>query len=197
MHRLVCVCGFKYSGKDYLADELVRNHGFVKMAISDRLKDAMKILFNFTEDQVRGSKKETVDHNWGIAPRRAMEFVGTEFFQYEIQKHVNGVGRTFWIKSLIPELRETLEEYPVVISDMRFEHEFCKLREQFGSNISFVRIYNPKVGLASSHISESEHLHIKCTHEFVNDPDISYTAFQENVIHLLNSAPNSTKWRHK
>lgn len=192
MHRLVCICGFKYSGKDYLADELVRNHGFVKMAIADRLKDSMKTLFNFTEDQVRGSMKEVVDPNWGITPRRAMEFIGTEFFQYEIQKHMNGIGRTFWIKSLIPELRETLEEYPVVISDMRFQHEYTELRDQFGDRTSFVRIYNPKVGLASSHLSESEHLLIKCTHEFINDPDISYSVFQDNVIRLLEKKLSTT-----
>lgn len=182
-NRLVCVCGFKHSGKDYLADELVRNHGFVKMSIAYRLKDAMKSLFNFTDEQVHGSMKEVVDPNWGITPRRAMEFVGTEFFQYEIQKHLCGIGRTFWIKSLVPELRETLRVYPVVISDMRFVHEFQELKDQFDP--IFVRVHNPKVGLSSSHISESEHLRIKCTHEFVNNPDVSYAEFQDEVVALL------------
>ena len=54
MKMIIGVSGQAGSGKDTVADFLVKNHGFVKVALADPLKRACKEFYNFTEDQLWG-----------------------------------------------------------------------------------------------------------------------------------------------
>ena len=51
------ICGRAGSGKDTVADILVRDHGFVKIAIADPLKRVLKDVFHFSDDQLWGPSK--------------------------------------------------------------------------------------------------------------------------------------------
>jgi hypothetical protein len=52
--NVVGLCGVAGSGKDTVADFLVKNHGFVKVAFADPLKRICKDVFNFTDEQLWG-----------------------------------------------------------------------------------------------------------------------------------------------
>ena len=91
---LVGLSGLKGSGKDTCADYLVKNHGFIKVAFADPLKDALKVLFMFTNDQLNGTieQKEAPDNRWfGCSTRTAMQFVGTELLRDQLDKIMPGL----------------------------------------------------------------------------------------------------------
>ena len=54
---IVGICGRAGSGKDTVVDILVRDHGFVKIAIADPLKRVLKDVFDFSDEQLWGPSK--------------------------------------------------------------------------------------------------------------------------------------------
>jgi hypothetical protein len=172
MKRIVCLCGYKRSGKDYVASILRERHGYQHVQIAHKLKDMLRVMFGFTDEQLHGSLKEVVDPVWKITPRRAMEFVGTEMVQYDMQKFVPGIGRNFWIKSVTNELNDALivRKRNVVISDLRFQHEIDALKRNFPHNpVVLVRVDHPRVVLNSTHASETNVDHLRHDLLFHND----------------------------
>jgi hypothetical protein len=70
--------GFAGVGKDTVADILVRDHGFVKVAIADPLKRVARDIFDFTDEQLWGpsAMREQPDtryqreHTWRLTAER-------------------------------------------------------------------------------------------------------------------------------
>ena len=81
------ICGKIASGKTTFANLLVENYGFVKYAFADPVKEICKILFDFSEEQLYGEKKEGVDFRWYLTPREAFQKIGTEFAQNDIYNY--------------------------------------------------------------------------------------------------------------
>jgi len=52
--RIVGIVGKAGSGKDSLADFLVRDHGFIKVALADLMKRIASSVYSFTEEQLWG-----------------------------------------------------------------------------------------------------------------------------------------------
>jgi hypothetical protein len=156
--KVVAICGFKRSGKDTIANYLSSHYGFVHVKIAEPLKDAVKILFNLSDDQVEGGDKELIDSRWGVTPRQIMQFFGTEIMQYEINRLVPNMNRNFWIMSLLHKHRDS---NGIVISDVRFHHEVDSIKRSFDQNAFIIKVTNNKVDTSSDqHISENEWLQI-------------------------------------
>ena len=125
--KIIAICGAKRSGKDVLADHLVTNYGYQKLAFAEPLKKIAKVIFNFTDDQLGdGDVKDDVDERWGISPRKALQFFGTEVMQYKVQELLPGIDRKLLARSLIAKIEHDSDKY-YVISDMRFYHEYEEL----------------------------------------------------------------------
>ena len=125
MTRIIAICGAKRSGKDTIAKYIVQKYGYKHYKIAAKLKDVCGMLFGFSEEQMEDNSKDIIDKKFNITPRHAMQFVGTEMMQYKIQELLPSIGRNFWINIL---LREIQKEDNVVISDMRFVHEFDAIK---------------------------------------------------------------------
>lgn len=191
MKRIIAICGEKRSGKDVLTEHIVRNHGYTKLSFADPLKKIVKTLFNFSDIQVgiddsenAGNEKDTVDDRWGISPRQALQFFGTEVLQYKIQELLPTIKRDFFAESLVSRIKAG-EAHKYVINDMRFQHEYQKLRElvETGDDVEvlIIRIIRPGLrnvvdigwgGNTSQHISEKEYLNIPYNFEITNDSTI-------------------------
>lgn len=92
---IVGVMGNAGSGKDTLADYLVKNHGFVKMSLADEMKRICKRVYDFTDEQLWGpsEKRNTMDLRYDraiseinyeyplsyLTPRMALQVLGTEW----------------------------------------------------------------------------------------------------------------------
>ena len=103
--KLIAICGFKGSGKDFVANYISQVYNYEHLKISSKLKEATKILFDMSDDQIEGDKKEVIDQRWNVTPREVMQFIGTEVFQYKIQDMIPECKRDFWMKSFVNTIK--------------------------------------------------------------------------------------------
>lgn len=146
--RIIAICGKKRCGKDTLACHIASSYGYTHVKIAAHLKEIMGVIFGFSNAQLELDEKDSVDERWGISPRKAMQFFGTDIMQYEIQKLLPNVGRTFWIQGL-------LQKYPdknIVISDLRFPHEYNLIK----SSCCIIKISRDDIHSSDVHSSETE-----------------------------------------
>lgn len=173
MPRIISICGAKRVGKDLLSNYICNRYGYKKIAFAEPLKDCIKGLFNFTADQVGNSYvKDVVDERWGIAPRKAMQFFGTEVLQYKIQELLPDIDRKFLAYALVSKLKD---DVAYVISDMRFMHEYEEVKK-IGAFV--IRIDRPGVMPdinhdIAVHTSEVSYKDIPYDMHIINDGDIS------------------------
>lgn len=204
MSNVIAICGAKRSGKDVLAKYIIEKYGFKKLSFAEPLKKAVKELFNFNDIQVGideenalGNEKEIIDERWGISPRKALQFFGTEIMQYSIDKLIPNTNRCFLADILLSHISDdkngTTNNY--VISDLRFLHEYNKLKSSLKINsLIIVKLSRPSInitegtqgtegtegtqgtqgtqGICDMHISEKEYINIPHDVEIVNDGTI-------------------------
>jgi ribonuclease BN (tRNA processing enzyme) len=165
MH-IILLCGYKRCGKDTFAKHVEAKHGYTHLKISKNLKEVLKVLFHFSDEQLEGDSKDVVDERWDITPREAMIFVGTDMFQYKIMELLPNVNRNFWIENVVSEIQKIRKEHTkIVISDLRFNHELERLaslsEQDENIKLSIVKIVNPNIQLYYDKVtyqSETEHL---------------------------------------
>ena len=158
MPRIIAICGAKRSGKDVLAEHLVRKYNYERIAFAEPLKHAIKTLFNFDDEQVGigkdtgTGKKDALDERWGITPRAALQFFGTEVMQEKIQELLPDIKRNFFantLKNYIKTRMDANEEQRFVISDLRFLHEYevlFSIPNIRKDDIAIIRVIRPDAG---------------------------------------------------
>jgi hypothetical protein len=156
--KLISICGRRRSGKDTIASFLCNEYGYANHKIADDLKSLVKLLFGFSDSQVETDTKDVVDPRWGISPRKALQFFGTEIMQYQVQHLLPDVGRNFWIQSFIKKNIIDTNKL-IVISDMRFVHEYNHLKNH---DVFVIRVERDDHELCEhdEHVSEKEYLNI-------------------------------------
>jgi hypothetical protein len=185
MYNIIAICGAKRSGKDVLCKYLTKKYEYKKLYFAEPLKKAVKELFNFTDIQVgideenaNGDEKDNIDERWGISPRKALQYFGTEIMQYKINELIPNANRGFFADILLSQIVEN-EKY--VISDLRFLHEYEKIKDL---NIIVIKVIRPSIiKKMDEHISENEYENIPGCIELLNDGSIE--RFLEN-FELLN-----------
>ncbi len=168
---VIAVCGARRSGKDTICDRLCSHHGFIKASFATPIKAMVREAFGFTNEQLENHAKDEVDARYGITPRRALQFLGTEVMQYQLQQLLPQMGREFWSKRLVDKYigpvrgGSTPSSNKVVISDMRFLHEYDAVREAVRERHGVLQVWhveranNPMMHHdvnVDSHASETE-----------------------------------------
>lgn len=175
MFRVVGVCGKRRSGKDTIAGILNDLYGYENVKISNDLKDAIKVLFGFNHEQIEGNLKDVVDEQWGVSPRQTMQFIGTEVMQYKITELLPNMGRKFWIKGFINKhiAGENLRDRLLVITDIRFMHEYEELKSCLRKDLLMLRVerdmHSNKLMNIDEHSSEQEYLQVPVDHVIKNN----------------------------
>lgn len=137
---IVGLLGSIGSGKNTVADILVRDHGFVRYSFASTLKDATANIFGWPRNLLEGDTeegrqwRETEDEWWarkmnrpGFTPRLALQLLGTEVFRNHFHPDI-------WINSLLYQL-EKQPNFNAVISDARFPNEINAVREAGGTMV--------------------------------------------------------------
>lgn len=120
---LVGVCGKAGAGKDTIADYLVKQHGFKKIALADPIKRMVKDVFVLDDYTVydRVAREQPLSQWNGWSVRKLLQTIGTELFRRNIDDAV-------WVKSLWYRVKsDPLSNY--VVSDVRFPNEKQYLEE--------------------------------------------------------------------
>lgn len=148
---IIGLTGKKFSGKDTVAEYLCKEWRYKQMSFADPLKDICKIIFEFTDEQLYGDKKEDIDEFWKVTPRQVLQFVGTDLFRNNMGKLIDGIDNNIWTKVL--EKKINIENNNlIVISDVRFINEAETIKKLGGILFKINRNTNN----ADSHISEIE-----------------------------------------
>ena len=178
--RIIALCGRKQVGKDVVANYLATRYGYKNVKFAEPLKDALQALFKFTHTQIE-IDKETIDPFWGVSPRQAMQFFGTEIMQFEINRLIPGIGRDFFVKSLLARHPTG----PIVISDMRFTHEYNAIKRVAANDSIIIKIIKDTNDICD-HISETELNSIKGDYTINNSGSIQ--ELYEKVEKIINHA---------
>jgi hypothetical protein len=153
---LIALTGYKGSGKDTVASYMIKNWGFRRYAFADPLKKGIQSFFGWSDQEVNDPvMKEQIDDYWGISPRQAMQWVGTEamreglasaFPRFKIKTE-----NRIWIKGF----EKFYSQHPhenIVISDCRFQNEIDAVLALEGKIICIKR--SNQFPLAFDHKSE-------------------------------------------
>lgn len=145
---LIAISGFMGSGKDTVADYLIKNYNFKKESLAFSLKDATSYIFNWPRDLLEGNTaesriwRETPDEWWSerleienFTPRLALQLLGTEVFR-------NSFHTNIWVYSLESRLRDI--ESNIVITDCRFPNEISMIKSLGGKVVMVHRDEYPE-----------------------------------------------------
>jgi hypothetical protein len=129
---IIAISGFIGSGKDTVAEYLVRERQFQRESFAGALKDAIAKIFDWDRTLLEGQTKEArqwreqVDPWWSqrlniphLTPRWILQYWGTEVCR-------EGFHDEIWVATLEKKLIN--KKNNIVISDVRFPNEFAMLR---------------------------------------------------------------------
>lgn len=185
---IIALIGKKQSGKDTFYNILEKNgYNMHQVAFATPIKQIAKILFDFNDEELYGSKKEIVNEEWGIKPREFYQIFGTEIFQHDIHKYLPSLKckqKTIWANILrknIEEMRHTSKI--IVITDLRHIHEKEIIQDL--PNIYFVKINRNNIANIDNHISETELNTITC--DYIINNDTNLIDYEKKIIELINT----------
>lgn len=149
---LIGLCGMAGAGKDSVADVLVREHGYVRLALADPLRAAALRLNPIVADGGLGLLRlsEVVEHMGWDAAKRSLPEVRRllQVFGAEVIREM--CGEDFWVDLA---LRSSRGQEDVVITDVRFHNEALAIHEAGGH---IYRVVRPGVEpLPGGHASEA------------------------------------------
>lgn len=180
---IIGLSGFARSGKDTVADYLVSEYGYTRIAFADPMREALYRLNPMisVHDMTHVPLASAVDGmGWeevktasadlrGLLQRMGTE-VGREMF-----------GEDVWVKQA---LRAVSRHENVVFSDVRFKNEADALRELDGQ---LWRMTRTGVGAANEHLSEHALSGYYFNEEISNDGSLDdLYAKVDDLIGLLN-----------
>ena len=156
--NIIGVCGKGGSGKDTIANYLVKNYGYHRVAAADAMKEDLCRYLDMdleTLESIKNKELSLVDEgeynviDYGsFSIRRFLQLYGMDM-RYR-------VSDTYWLERSIKEKVEELGtngQSNIVVSDVRFEIEFNWIKDNGGSII----YVDGRCGLTedqSNHVSE-------------------------------------------
>lgn len=157
---ILSLSGYAGSGKDSVADILVRKYGFKKYAWADSLRIAASVLNPIVMCSDNGSEPlryndaiELVGYTQAksVLPevRRFLQVLGTDVGR-------NMISDTVWVDATLRRLEnETSSSDDIVIADTRFQNEIDAVKSLSDESYA-VRVHRPGVVAMSDHPSEVE-----------------------------------------
>lgn len=144
---LIGTAGPAGSGKDTVADYLVKCHGFEKMAFAGPLK-AMLAVVGLPEPEDRAMKEQLIpgfEFTW----RKAAQELGTSWGR--------GLEETIWLKLAKLHLDRRCQQGAgrIVFTDLRFENEAAMLRD-LGAQVWHIIGRQADLGASAGHVSEKK-----------------------------------------
>ena len=130
MKRPIGIAGFKGSGKDTLADLMLKyNKGFKKYSMADPIRKMGKV-FHFSINEMLNPKMKEVENKfWGISWRKFAQMTGTDLFRHNFRDDV-------WVR--FAEYAITKTNKNLIIPDIRFNNE-AELIKKYGGIVIKVR----------------------------------------------------------
>ena len=130
---IISLSGLIGSGKNAVAEYLVKEHGFVQESFAGSLKDAVAKIFGWDRTMLEGStpeartERDKIDTWWAarlnlphLTPRWVLQYFGTDTCREHFHTDI-------WLASVENKLRQHSAN-KIVISDSRFVNELTMLK---------------------------------------------------------------------
>jgi len=162
---LIGLTGYAQSGKDTVADFLVNNYGYRRVAFADQLREAL----------YRLNPKIDIADMVGVPLATAVDGLGWENVKVDsqdarqlLQRMGTEVGRqmfgeNFWVDRAMSGISKFDK---VVFTDVRFPNEYRSIKSREGA---VWRISRSGVGAVNSHASETAMDSISADRDVAND----------------------------
>lgn len=153
--RLLQVADFKFPAENALPQ-------IIEFAFATPLKELCAQLFGWSGKDFSVPERKSDPHPyWGITPRQAAQFIGTEVGRELITKQLLKSDRSIWISHLENEINQrvlrAVSPRLVLITDVRFEDEVHWIQSHGGMVIYLSRTnraLSPEGGI-ENHASEN------------------------------------------
>jgi hypothetical protein len=149
MTAIILLSGKKGSGKSTVASYIKNNYFlFRELALADPLKQAVKSIFDLSEDQLH-DKKEKIDFRWGKSPRQLFQIVG-DLLRVNASNAVN-LKHSIFIENIYYKILGLYRDTNIIISDVRYAEEYEALKKL--PNIISIKLVRDS-GVVDPHSSE-------------------------------------------
>lgn len=150
---IIGIGGKKGSGKDTLAEYLITNNNFKRYAFGDPVKEVCKVLFDLSDDQLYGDKKDIYDNKLGVYPRELFQKIGTEFGRNNIHELIPNLKINkgdLWVDKFNNFYKKN-KLINIVLTDVRFDSEIKSIKDKGGI---LIYIKRPNENINDNHLSE-------------------------------------------
>ena len=176
---IIVLSGKKRVGKDTVADILEKYLGgsnFERFSIASYLKRGVAALVNKSQAELEKGK-DVLDLSNGVTPRDLYKSIGDLIR--------DSLGKTFFINTLIEEVLKS--QKIVVISDMRYRHEYEELKKL---DPVFIRIKNKNLP-KDDHTSETDLDPIPDSEfNYVIDNEGTISDLEKKVLEIIKESKN-------
>ncbi len=170
--KILGVSGFARSGKDTIANYLVREYDFTRLAFADPMRDLLYATNPIVDSD--GERDWRVQdavnmYGWDVAKvdypeiRALLQRLGTEGGRKIF-------GENFWVDQTIKKAKEIGGK--IVISDVRFENEVEAIRANGGI---VIRVNREGISSVNNHVSDKG----------LSDDLVDFDAFNNGTIEQL------------
>jgi hypothetical protein len=143
---IIGLSGYAQSGKDTVADYLVREYGFKRVAFADPIR---KILYAMNPTVNGTSLVDLIDeYGWDIAKKHPEVRELLQALGFSARRVID---ERVWIAAAFHEMDDREQNY--VIADVRFHNEANMIHSEGGK---VWRIMRPGVEAVNTHISETD-----------------------------------------
>ncbi len=140
---LIGFAGKARSGKDTAGKYLVDKYQFAHYYFAKPLKEATKIMFGLTDEQIKNKEKPA--EPWGRSPRDLYQLLGTDI--------ARTIDVNVWVKGADIFMRENPSR-SIVVTDVRFSNEAFWIRSQ-GGIVVYLQSDTRGIDENSGHSSEN------------------------------------------
>jgi hypothetical protein len=145
---IIGLCGYAQSGKDSVAEVLVNQYGYTRVAFADPIRELLYEMDPTVKDGGYRLQGVVDGYGWDVA-KTAFPEVRTLLQNLGVGAR-KVFGEQFWVQQV---LRQVHFEGNYVITDVRFPNEADAIRKYDNSQIW--RIKRPNVGAVNPHVSET------------------------------------------
>ena len=183
------ISGQKRAGKDTIADYIKGQVISSIVSFAEPVRNVCRAYFGWDDEWLLGKHKEDVDPYWGISPRQAMQYLGTEVGRVGLSENYREfksvTADNIWIKKALQTIRIKSEKKYVdqfgkirafIIPDMRFLNEYSAIKKMMNEGFKVITVGVCRDGLPSDkHASETEIRYCvdKCDFVLANNRNIS------------------------
>jgi hypothetical protein len=176
---IIGLSGYARSGKDTIAEMLIMNYGFKRLAFADNIRKAIIKLDPILSNgkRISGSVNEIGWEPTKAIPetRRLLQVFGTEIGREMF-------GEDFWVKQVFKQIREEEIYKNFVITDVRFPNEANFIKANGGEIWRINRNQNKPI---NTHASESAMNEYKFDRVVSNDTSIQ--ELEKEIFEVMRS----------